>query len=84
MLLVHVFFRSIQDVFFNTGPARCCLTEEVVHVPKVVKQIRTQHQPVEQIVEVPVPMTQDGFSKVSPRLKALEPWMSILSSSWST
>jgi hypothetical protein len=36
------------------------VSQEVVHVPKVVKQIRTMHQPVEQIVEVPVPMTQDG------------------------
>ena len=33
--------------------------KEVVHVPKIMKQIRTQQQLVEQTVEVPVHMTQD-------------------------
>lgn len=38
--------------------------EQVVHVPKVIQQERIQHQQVEQLVEVHVPMTQEhgGFS----------------------
>lgn len=32
---------------------------EVVEVPEIITQVRVQHQQVEQIVEVPVPMREE-------------------------
>lgn len=37
--------------FFGSG--------QVVHVPKIMTASRVQHQHVEELVEVPIPMTQE-------------------------
>ena len=45
---------------------------EVVHVPKIMTASRVQHQHVEELVEVPVHMTQDD-EKSRPQ-KPLQTW----------
>lgn len=37
--------------------------EEVVHIPVSVTQTRQFHRPVEQVQEVPIPMTQEEAKK---------------------
>jgi hypothetical protein len=42
-------------------------SSQVVHVPKIMTASRVQHQHVEELVEVPIPMTQeqrDGIQKI--------------------